>query len=210
MKPHLILALCLAVMSCMARGQAVSPEQLATETRIPRLEFREATVQEAVDFLRKKAKDLLAPGQVFNINYVRQADEEDARISCYMLDAPIMETLKLVAFQADLTLSASDTGLYLHRKAELPPETNGLREIGWSARKTQVRDTAIYLTGRKDACTEAQKLIEDAFGDRFKTPKEVRDVLDVLKKHVEEAEKRIQELLKVTKKEESERLPPPL
>lgn len=139
---------------------------------------------------------------MLNINYAGQGELSDARITCLLQNTPILEVLQLIAHQANLTLGVTENGIYLYPPGELPRETKGLREIGWSTQDMKALGTIIYSTGRKDAFSEAQKLIEEVFGDRFKAPKEVRDLLDTIKKRAEEAELRIAESVKQQRSEE--------
>ena len=200
------LAFCVWLVSQQAHGESALPEQLAREIRVPRLEFREATVSEGIDFLRKKSKELLGDDRVLNLNLVRRGDiVDEARITCSFSDTPLLEILQFIAQQTNLTLGATHDGIYLYPTGGLPPETKGLREIGWNAQKTKLLGTVIYATARKDAFSEAAKLVEDAFGgDRFKAPKEARDAIDALRKRAEESGKRAQEFDQKLQKEESD------
>lgn len=200
------LVFCFVLVSLQARGESALPEQLAREIRVPRLEFRKATVFEAVEFLRRKSKELLGGERVLNLNYVRRGDVVDeARITCSLSDTPLLEILQLIAQQANLTLGATDNGIYLYPAGELPPETKGLRELGWSAQKMKLLGTVIYATARKNAFSEAATLLEDAFGgDRFKAPKEARDAIDALRKRAEESDKRARELNQKLQKGDSD------
>jgi hypothetical protein len=192
--PNLVCSVAALFLTCAgARAQSDSPESLARETRIPRLEFREATIREAIDFLRKKSMELLGPDRPLNINYVGRENAPPVYITCSMRETPILEVLQFVAHQTELTLGVTAHGFYLYPPGELPPETNGLREIGWSRQDMKVLGKVIYARGQKAALLETQKLIEDAFGDRFKAPREVRDVLLAITKLQDEAAKRIEE-----------------
>ena len=131
----LLLVLGLALTSSRASGES-APEKVARELRIPRLEFREATVTEAVDFLRKKSQEQLGSDGTLNLNYVaRGGIVPDARITCSLRDTPLLEVLQIIAQQTNLTLGATDNGIYLFPKGELPPETKGFKELGWSTHK---------------------------------------------------------------------------
>ena len=82
------------------------------------MEFREATVTESIDFLRKKAKELAHPHEL-NIAYIGRKPT-DARITLSLTNIPLMEVLKIIAHQAGLTVRTTDHGIYLYPKDEQP------------------------------------------------------------------------------------------
>jgi len=179
-----------------ARGEAASPEQLARELRIPKVEFRQANVYEAVAFLRKKSEDLLGSDRVLNINYfgpdLGPSNPQRPLVSCSLRDASILETLHSVAYQANLVLGVTDHGLYLFRAGDVPPEAKGFKELKWNSKTIKLPEAASYSRGRKDAFAEAATILERAFGRGTIVP-EAKDALDTLRKlSIEESAKEIQ------------------
>ena len=185
---------CVLLLSAIdAYGQAETPEQIARRIRIPYISFKDSTPREAVDFLCKKGRDILGQGRTININYIGHDGLSPERANLSVRDIPLLEILQIVAAQTNLSIASSENGIYLYPVGTFPPEMNGLRLIGWSQTNKKAVETAIYSTGRKDAFVETQKLIEETFGDRFKAPKEVRDLIDSIKKRSDEAATRIRE-----------------
>jgi hypothetical protein len=175
-----------------ARAQAASPEELARELRLPRVEFRQANVIEAISFLQKKCEeDGLPPERVLNINYAGQGKPPETLITCSMRDVSLLELLHSVANQANLILGATDQGIYLFRPGELPPEIKGVKELTWTPKPIKMPEAASYSRGRKDALGEAAMILENAFGRRAIAP-EAKEALETLRRlSMEESAKEI-------------------
>jgi hypothetical protein len=190
--PRIILILSL---SCIrANAEATSPEKLAQEIRIPRIEFRDATAREAIEFIRKKSRELLAdPERTLNINHTADEPFYVGGITCSFVDVPVLEVLRFIAHEKGLAIGATENGIYLYPAGQFDPVTKNLRELGWSGEKTKIRGTVIYSTGQRDAFLEAAQMLDDSVkGDRLRMPKEVRLAIDALRKRAEETEKRAQ------------------
>ncbi len=123
----------------IASAQAAPPEQSAVFQRVqkvvlPRLEFREASVQEAIDFLRRKGIELGGgPDKAININYAGQQPISDKKITCTFANIPLGEVLQYVAHVSGLRIGITENGVYLYPPAELPVLSQGLREVSWGA-----------------------------------------------------------------------------
>jgi hypothetical protein len=193
--PGLLLVLLLACFT--AKAEADTPEQIARQIILPRLEFKDATAREGVDYLRRKSVELTAGERGLNINITGSREEVDgAMLTCSYRNAPLLEVLQFIAYQTKMTLAANDTGIYLYSPGQLPPGVQGLHDLSWTDEKMKAYKTTIFLMGRRDGYEEAQKMIENAFGDRFKASKEARDLLDALKQRVDEDKKRLEEASK--------------
>ena len=107
----------LVAFSAVSQEQS-SPEQLARQVRIPRVELREAGVTACIDFVRQQAKQLAAPQQL-NIAYIGRKPS-DAKVTLTLTNIPVLEALKLIAHQADLSIRATANGIYLYPKDEQP------------------------------------------------------------------------------------------
>jgi hypothetical protein len=172
-----------------ARSEAASPEELARELRLPRVEFRQASISEAIGFLHKKCEEGLPADRVLNINYAGQGKPPETLITCSMRDVSLLELLHSVAYQANLILGTTDQGIYLFRPGELPPEIKGVKELTWTPKTIKMPEAAVYSRGRKDGLGEAAIILENAFGRRAIAP-EAKEALETLRRlSVEESAK---------------------
>lgn len=113
-----LTALFFALLSFAQDQQPRPPEQVAQQIRIPKLEFREASVTEGIDFLKAKARQL-AGADKLNIAYIGKKPAA-AKVSLSLTDVPLLVVLKVMAHQADLSLKATENGIYLFPKDEKP------------------------------------------------------------------------------------------
>ncbi|MBN8421864.1 MAG: M56 family metallopeptidase [Verrucomicrobia bacterium] len=119
-----------AIVSRIADGDVVAPsaaelparplsflEKKATAIILPTVQFREATVVEAVEFLRVKAKDLDPDKN--GVNILVRADEtpQNALITLDLKDVPLIEALRYTAELAGMTLVAEPYAFTLRAKA---------------------------------------------------------------------------------------------
>lgn len=84
----------------------------ANEIIIPNLEFREATLDEAIAFLRVKAKELDPDKTGINI-VVKPGGNSDARITISLTNIPLIEALHYVAELAGLRMKAEKNAVVL-------------------------------------------------------------------------------------------------
>ena len=115
----ILLALLTGFMGFPAMAEApTSPEQLAQQVKIARVDFHDATVKESLAFVKAKVKELAAPQQL-NINYIGKKPT-DAKIDLSLTDIPVLELIKLIAHEADLGIRVTGNGIYLFPKDEQP------------------------------------------------------------------------------------------
>ena len=200
------LALCFSARADERRR----PEQIAKEIQIERCHFIEATLQEALEYLSRKAQEKLGSERPFSLNYIGRTPPPDTRITFALWDMPLLELLQVISLQTGLELGATDDALYLYRKAELPLRAQPVRplELSWSSRAMKVIGGLIRATAERDAFTEAHKVLEQSFGgDRFHAPKEAKAALDRLQKRIDECQKRISEFNRLLQESQSEAKP---
>jgi len=80
---------------------------------IPRVEFREATVAEALDFMRKKALENDPEKKGINIVLNEVNGSADRRLTISLLDMPILDLLRFTAELSELDLQIRDTAIVL-------------------------------------------------------------------------------------------------
>ena len=78
-------------------------------TIIPRLEFKEATIRESLDYLKKKSVELDPDDPKTGVNIVLKLDEggsafNDTRVTVSLSDVPLLEALRYVAGLANLKI----------------------------------------------------------------------------------------------------------
>lgn len=86
----------------------------------PTVQFREASVQEAVEFFRLKARDLDPTKQGVNIVLKSDAALNKAQLTLDLKDVPLMEALRYVAALAGLELKAGDYAITLEAPQTAP------------------------------------------------------------------------------------------
>lgn len=95
----------------VARAQAM---------RIPKLEFRDASVAEAVEFLRRKSVELDREKKGLNIVLKAPPNLAKTKITLTLKDVPLMEALRYVANLATLIVEPEDSALLLRPAGESP------------------------------------------------------------------------------------------
>ena len=119
--PRYILVALMGVLvafSAVSQEQS-SPEQLARQgAGSHALSFAKPASPRALDFVRQQAKQLAAPQQL-NIAYIGRKPS-DAKVTLTLTNIPVLEALKLIAHQADLSIRATANGIYLYPKDEQP------------------------------------------------------------------------------------------
>lgn len=79
------------------KGQAGVQEKKLAEVVIPKIEFKDATLREALDFLRKKVNEM--PGNTQPVNFVLKLTEEQAaasKITLNLSGIPFTEALRYI------------------------------------------------------------------------------------------------------------------
>ena len=104
-----------------AKGSGAASETAASKAAqaiiIPSLQFREASVEEAVEFLRLKARDLDPAKQGVNIVLKPGSSTKAAKLTLDLRNIPLMEALKYVASLADLEIKVGESAISLEAKS---------------------------------------------------------------------------------------------
>lgn len=100
-------------------------EQAAASIIIPKLEFREAPLEEAVAFLRKKSRELSPDGREINIVLKLPKGGDEGRITVSLTNIPLIEAVRYVASLGNLNLHIQPDALVLGdlAAAETPRST---------------------------------------------------------------------------------------
>lgn len=85
----------------------------AKEIIIPKVEFRDATVREALDFIRRKALEIDPQKQGVNILLNEANGPVEQLVSLSLADVPVLEVLKLTAELGKLDLEIRDAAIVL-------------------------------------------------------------------------------------------------
>ena len=106
-------------------GSGVSKGKAATFAkalgmRLAKLEFREASVTEAVDFLRRKSVELDPEKKGINIVLRAPPDLAKIKITLSLTDVPLLEAVRYVANLAALIVEPEDSALLLRAAGENP------------------------------------------------------------------------------------------
>ncbi len=88
--------------------------------RLAKLEFREASVTEAVDFLRRKSVELDPEKKGINIVLRAPPDLAKIKITLSLTDVPLLEAVRYVANLAALIVEPEDSALLLRAAGENP------------------------------------------------------------------------------------------
>ncbi len=104
-----------------AKGGAGSIEKKFAAVVIPTIEFKDATLREALEFLRKKVNEM--PGDKPQVNFVMQLSEEQAaaaRITLNLAGIPFTEALRYVGGLAGVTFSYDQYAILVKPASALP------------------------------------------------------------------------------------------
>lgn len=77
-------------------------EEAAARIVIPKIEFRDATIQEAVEFLRVKTLELSAPGKAIDIVLAEPPGGKDRRVTIALRNVPLTEAARYLSSLVDL------------------------------------------------------------------------------------------------------------
>ncbi len=104
-----------------AKGGASSNEKKFAAVMIAKIEFKDATLREALEFLRKKVNEL--PGDKPQVNFVMQVPEEQvatAKVTLNLANIPFTEALKYVGGLANVTFSYDQYAIVVKAAGPLP------------------------------------------------------------------------------------------
>jgi hypothetical protein len=91
---------------------ASSTEAFARKHILPQVQFREATLTEAIEFLRVKSRNLDPAGQGLNL-VVNPGGDPQLKITLDLKNVPVFEALRYIAELSGHTLSADDHSIIL-------------------------------------------------------------------------------------------------
>lgn len=74
----------------------------ASKIIIPSIQFRDATVREAVEFLRQKSRVWTETGKAIEINFSAPAGQKDKKLSISLTNVPLTDAVRYIADLADL------------------------------------------------------------------------------------------------------------
>lgn len=104
-----------------AQGGAGSVEKKFAAVIIPAIEFKDATLREALEFLRKKVNEM--PGDKPMVNFVVQLPEDQAtasRITLNLSGVPFTEALKYVGGLANVNFTYDKFAILVKPVATVP------------------------------------------------------------------------------------------
>ena len=96
----------------------------AKEIVIPKVEFRDATIRETVEFIRRKALELDPEKQGVNVllhDINPQPGPGDQRVSLSLTNTPVLEVLRLTAELGNADLEIRDSAILLRTRPQLDP-----------------------------------------------------------------------------------------
>jgi hypothetical protein len=96
----------------------------AKEILIPKVEFRDASIREAVEFIRRKALELDPEKQGVNVllhEINPQNGPADQRVSLSLINTPVIEVLRLTAELGNADLEIRDSAILLRTRPHLDP-----------------------------------------------------------------------------------------
>ena len=103
----------------VSKGKAATLAK-AKALRLAKLEFHEATVTEAVEFLRRKSVELDPEKKGVNIVLKVPPDRGKAKVTLSLADVPLLDALRYLANLAALVVEPEDSALLLRAAGENP------------------------------------------------------------------------------------------
>jgi beta-lactamase regulating signal transducer with metallopeptidase domain len=129
---------------------------------LPRFEFRDATVAECLDYLRRKSRELDAAGnRGVNFVLVPRTDGSDPRISLSLQDIPLDEALKYVATLARLEIAYEPHAILLRESPVESPQAFGKIPIDINAEETRIENGIAVATGDATLTRGRSRFIAD-------------------------------------------------
>lgn len=96
--------------------------QRAEEIILPKVEFKEATLKEAVEFFRVKSRTNDGSGKGVNITLSSDAENSGVRLTLSLKDVPLSEALRYTAELSNMELTADEFTLFLKKKQDEKPK----------------------------------------------------------------------------------------
>lgn len=103
----------------LSKGKAAMLAK-AQAMRVAKLEFREATVTEAVEYLRRKSVELDPEKKGVNIVLKAPLNLEKTKVTLSLTDVPLLDALRYLANLAALVVEPEDSALLLRAAGENP------------------------------------------------------------------------------------------
>ena len=91
---------------------------VAKAITIPKLDFREATLTEALEFLRSKSRDLDPRKEGINFVLKVPPSFSQVKITISLINVPLLEAVKYITNLASLEFSVEENALVVHPKGE--------------------------------------------------------------------------------------------
>lgn len=110
-------ALAALLFQTLVSAQETTAAKNAQEIRIPKVELREASINESIVFLMKKSLEVDPKKQGVNIALAGKG-EPDAKITLSVNNAAVFEILTVVAAQAGMEIKPTETILMLVPKTK--------------------------------------------------------------------------------------------
>ena len=124
--PHLLVMALVALMP-MSHGVAgAKAEELARSIRIARAEFRQASLQEGVEYLQRKINEQLPPGETLKLS----SRAAEGRCSFELVDKSLIDVLQEMSRQTGYSIKFEENGMYF-----------ALSEVAAVPRKQRVYET---------------------------------------------------------------------
>jgi hypothetical protein len=119
MKSNRILCLLLPIM--LAAGSAFCADAVADTTKaskiiLPKIEFRQATVDEALAYLRKKSREIDPDKSGVTIILVASEKAKEAKVDLDLLNVSLIDAAKYLAIAAGLEMTRDGEAIILKSK----------------------------------------------------------------------------------------------
>lgn len=136
--------------------------QRAESIIIPTVEFRDATLKEAVEFFRVKSRANDSSGKGVNIVLSSDAQNTGVKLTLSLKNVPLSEALRYTAELSEMELTADEVTLYLKKKGNSATSKQDVRVPAAAPAKSQALDKAekIILPKVKFSSTSIRDAVE--------------------------------------------------
>ena len=91
---------------------------VAKAITIPKVEFREATLTEALEFLRSKSRDLDPRKEGINFVLKVPPSFSQVKITISLINVPLLEAVKYITNLANMEFSVEENAVVVHPRGE--------------------------------------------------------------------------------------------